>query len=219
VLVVLVAVVVRGGCPEGQAGTILFDNLNAPLPNGASYVTNTQWGAQAFATSATAFVIDEVSMRLWNQNGTTGGYALQIWDASGTAGSPGVQVGSNLATGLAENLSGDPTGILNVPGLNFVLSPSTTYYLVAVGTGLTDVDPGFGPGPGTLAWNMTDTNPSGAYSYAGGSWAGPTTQNFYMQVTAVPEPSFGIAVMIIGLGTVAWRSRSSVARRGWRAAE
>ena len=88
-------------------------------------------------------------------------------------------MGSALSTGLAQNLIGTPVSLLSVTGLNRVLAPSTTYYLVAAGTTLTDIpdpDPSEPPQPGYLGWNMTDTATSGlsgvyASTNSGTTWS------------------------------------------------
>lgn len=193
-----------------RAGVVLFDNLSAGQPNGYFGVTNSQWVAQAFSTTATDYVLDEVSLRLWNQNGTTGNFEIQVWDASGDSGRPGAQVGSAIYTGQAASL-GDSTSLLTIPGLSVALGANTTYYLVARGTTLTEVDPGFGPSPGSLAWNATDVITSNSYDTVNGSsWGGPYAQNLYMKVTAVPEPSTEI---VICAGLAAWVIRRH--RRSW----
>ena len=173
--------------PGAISAAILFDNLSAGSPNGYFGVTNGQWAAQAFSTSSTAFTISDVTLNMFNQNATTGGYELQIWTATGASGSPGSQVGSAIYTGLAENLGSGP---LTINGLSVALAPSTSYYLVTRGVSLTNVSGFEEPLPGYLAWNATDVNTSASFSTVDGvSWSGPFSQNLYMKVEAVPEPS------------------------------
>jgi len=165
-------------------------------------VANSQWVAQAFSTTATGYVLEEVSLQLWNQNGTTGSFEIQVWNALGLSGRPGAQVGSAIFTGQAGSL-GDSTSLLTIPALSVALAANTPYYLVARGTTLTDVNGGFlGPLPGSLAWNATDVNTSNSYDTVDGTnWGGPYSQNLYMKVTAVPEPSTEI---MIGAALAAW---------------
>jgi hypothetical protein len=173
---------------RGHAATIIFDNLNAPLPNGALFISNTNLVAQAFTTTGTDFVLNAVHLKLYNQNGTTGGYELQLRDTTGASGGPGAQVGAALYTGLAQGLSGTPGSLLSVTGLNRVLAPNTTYYLVAAGTTLTDVpdpyDSNEPPQPGYLAWNMTSTLSTGARS--SGAWGNAYSYSGYMKIEAGP---------------------------------
>jgi len=185
-----------------RAGEVLFDNLSAGSPNGDFGVANSQWVAQAFSTTATGYVLEEVSLQLWNQNGTTGSFEIQVWNALGLSGRPGAQVGSAIFTGQAGSL-GDSTSLLTIPALSVALAANTPYYLVARGTTLTDVNGGFlGPLPGSLAWNATDVNTSNSYDTVDGTnWGGPYSQNLYMKVTAVPEPSTEI---MIGAALAAW---------------
>jgi len=167
-------------------GAVIFDNLSAPLPNGASNISNTQHVAQAFTTTATDFVLTAVSLKLYNQNGTTGSYELQLWDNGGASGAPGTQVGAALYTGLAESLSGT---LLSVTGLNRTLAANTTYYLLAAGRSLTDdVSDPSDPITGYLGWNMTDTLSTGSYvsGDSGANWTGPFPYSGYMKIEAGP---------------------------------
>ena len=173
------------------AEVILFDNLAAGSPNGSFGVSNTQWTAQSFATTSAGFILDEVSIPLWNQNGTSGNFEIQVWDALGAGGRPGAQVGAAVYTGLAQNLGSSYGSLLAVSGLNFTLAPSTSYYLVAAGTSLTDIPDDFFSIPGTLYWDATNVVTSPAYDTgnSGANWNGPFSQYLYMKVAAVPEPS------------------------------
>lgn len=185
-----------------RAAMVLFDNLTAPNPNGATYITNTQISAQKFLTT-TESRLSTVSLRLWNQNNTFGSYQIQIWDATGVAGSPGAQVVSDLFTGFAEDLSNDSDNILTVSDLDVILDADTAYFIVLRGNSLTDIESHFPddpPLPGALAWNMTDTNPSGAYDGGPPVWSGPYTQNYYMKIEAnvVPEPTSALLLLLSG---------------------
>ncbi len=183
--------------PTIRAEVILFDNLAAGSPNGDYFVTNTQLAAQAFTTTATDAVVSEVSLRLRNFNGTSGGYQIQIWDSSGSSGSPGNQVGAAIYTGLAENL-GRSASLLTIPGLSVSLGASTTYYMVATGTSLAS--------GGIVGWGATDVVTTGAYDSAGSGWNGPYTQSLYMKVSAVPEPE-SVTIVTVGLAAGWMRSR------------
>ena len=190
--------------PASRAGVVLFDNLSAGAgqANGSTGVTNTVWLTQAFTTTATDFVLDSVSLRLWNQNGTSGNFELQVWDALGASGSPGAQVGSAIYTGLAQNLGRSYGSLLTVPSLNVLLAASTNYYLLARVTSLTDVSGVQFTVAGTLYYDQTNLITSASYvtGDSGTSWFGEGT-NTFMSVTAVPEPSPAI---MIAAGLAAW---------------
>lgn len=194
-----------------SAAVVLFDNLSAGSPNGNMGVSNTQWPAQAFSTTATDFVLDEVELQLWNNTGTTGTFELQVWDALGASGTPGSQVGGAIYTGLAQNLSGSSSGLLTASSLNVTLAASTNYYLVARGTSLTDVGTPPFTFSGGLAWNQTNVNTTATYvtPNSAGSWTGPMATDSFMRVTAVPEPATG---MLVVAALVAWWPRRCVQR-------
>ena len=120
-------------------------------------------------------------------------------------------MGSAIYTGQAASL-GDTDSLLTIAGLSVALGANTTYNLVARGTTLTEVGSAPFTSPGSLAWNATDVITSNSYSTINGSeWSGPFTQNLYMKVSAVPEPSTAI---MIGAALAAW-----VIRRHRRAPE
>lgn len=212
----LVALALSGA--PARAAIILFDNLPAGSPNGSYGVRNTQWSAQSFSTTTSGFILSEVALRLWNQNGTSGNFEIQVWDALGTSGRPGAQVGAAVYTGLAQDLGNTEGSLLTVSGLNFTLVPDTTYYLVAAGTGLADIPGPFGNRPGQLYWDATDVLTSPAYDTvdSGATWDGPYTQNLYMKVTAasaaVPEPgTWATAALLVGgAALLRWRQRKKV---------
>ena len=176
---------------HSSRAAVIFDNLSAPDPNGYIGVSNTQYVAQAFTTTATDFVLTAVYVQLFNQNSTTGDYELQLWNSGGTSGAPGAQLaGPALYTGQAQNLGSYGT-LLSVTGLNRTLAANTTYYLVAAGISLTDIipsDPNDPIYPGSLGWNMTDTVSTGAYDSgdSGANWTSPFTYSGYMKIEAGP---------------------------------
>jgi len=214
-LPLLIALVVSAA--PAQAA-IIFNNLAAGSPNGSWGVSNSQWSAQSFSTTSSGFILSEVALRLWNQNGTSGNFELQVWDALGASGRPGAQVGSAIYTGLAENLGSEEGSLLTVSGLNVTLVPDTTYYMVAAGTSLADIPDDDFPMPGTLYWDATDVLTSPAYdtSNSGVDWNGPYSQNLYLKVTAasaaVPEPgTWAAAALLVGGAAFArWRKRKQV---------
>lgn len=205
------------GAPA-RAAIILFDNLSSTDPNGSFGVSNTQWTAQSFSTTSSGFILSEVALRLWNQNGTSGNFEIQVWDALGTSGGPGVQVGAAVYTGLAQDLGNTEGSLLTVSGLNFTLVPDIDYYLVVAGTSLADIPDFFFPSPGTLYWDATNDLTSPAYDTgdSGAGWNGPFAQNLYMKVTAtstaIPEPGTWAAASLLvgGAALMRWRKRKKV---------
>ena len=208
---------------QGQAA-VIFDNLSK-TSNGSMVVSNTQSIAQAFHTTATDFILTGVQLRLYNMNGTTGGYELQLWDATGASGSPGVQTGAALYTGLAQNLTASPPPIgslLSVTGLNRTLAANTTYYLVVAGTNLSSVAlPGPAiPGipafsvPGSLAWSTTTiwtAGGGGMFSKPGATWSSQSGYGMMKieagpgSATSVPDAGHtpaALGVILAGLATL-----------------
>lgn len=192
------------------AGTILFDNLSAGSPNGSYGVSNTQWVAQSFSTTNESFILSDILLRLWNQNETSGSFEIQVWDVLGTLGTPGSQVGTTIYTGLAQNLSSSYEGLLTITGLSVTLAPNTAYYLVAKGATLVDIPSPFDDLlPGFLYWDATDVNTSATYDTTGSGWNGPSGQDMYMKVSAVPEPTtYGLVLGSISLATLRRRRKA-----------
>jgi hypothetical protein len=190
-----------------SASVVLFDNLSAGSPNGNVNATNTVWLAQAFSTTSTGFILTDASLRLWNQSGTTGNFEVQVWDSLGASGKPGAQVGPTIYIGQAEDLGGNGS-LLSITDLNVPLVADTTYYLVVAGAGLTDTESGseflF---PGSLAWDATDVNTMPSYDAINSDWIGPFATNYYMQITAVPEPTSTLLILLAGGTLLARRKR------------
>lgn len=138
----------------------MFDNLAEPQ-NGNVNITNSNWIAQSFTTTASGFILSEVSLRLWNNSGTTGPFGIQIWDATGVNGSPGAQVGGTPSfVDPADLLSTTSGGLVDAATLrNVTLAAMTNYYVLVRGVALTDVVDSFGdPRPGYIALDCSGTN-------------------------------------------------------------
>ena len=175
---------------QSRAAAVLFDNLGQP---GGGYSSTFPVSlAQAFTTTSTDFVLSEVSLPLWRQAGAAGTYEILVWDSTGDGRSPGAQVGSAIHTGFAENLSTTGGSLLTISGLNIALSPSTTYYLVSRNTSVAPA--------ADLFWKLSNINTSSFYEFSFGSWGGlVTASNMEMKITAVPEPSAGV-LLVLGIG-------------------
>ena len=179
-----------GQVAQTRAASVLFNNLGQP---GSGYSSTSRVSlAQGFATTSTDFVLSEVSLPLWRQAGATGTYEILVWDSTGDDGMPGAQVGAAIHSGLAENLSTTGGSLLTISGLNIVLSPSTAYYLVSRNTSVTPA--------GGLNWKLSNNNTSRFYELDSENiWGGPYPSNMEMKITAVPEPSAGV-LLVLGIG-------------------
>lgn len=204
---------------------VLADNL-AQTFDGTVNLQNSVFIAQSFQTNSLGSTLTDVSLRLFNSSGTTGAFELQVWDSTGTGGRPGAQVGSAFYSGLAENLGTTLPGLLAVTGLNVPLVANRTYYIVARGVSLTEVDLGGDLFPGYLSWSSTPSSggtgfPAAKWTSAdsGASWVGPFTgYNYGMRIVAVPEPSTW-ALAGLSSGVLAWAAsrRSRTGERAGRA--
>ena len=191
-LIGVTLLVCLGQVSQSRAAAVLFDNLGQP---GSGYSSTSLVSlAQAFATTSTNFVLSEVSLPLWRRAGAAGTYEILVWDSTGGGGSPGAQVGSAIHSGLAENLSTTGGSLLTISGLNVTLLPSTTYYLVSRNTSVAPA--------GDLLWKLSNINTSPFYELESeNNWGGPFPTNMEMKITAVPEPSAGVLLML-GIGGV-----------------
>lgn len=198
--------------PAAIGAVAIFDNMAAGSPNGAFGVGNQQWSAQAFTTTQSNYTISEVSLRLWNQNGTSGAFQVGIFDASGASGSPGSTPATIIYTGLAEELGSSDGSVLQISGLSVSLLPETNYYLAVLGTELTEVlmFDEFSS-PGTLYWGATDVNNGPVFSTgdSAANWSGPYPQNLYMSISAeaVPEPGVPGMLALVAMTTLGLRRR------------
>jgi hypothetical protein len=165
--------------PGTSAATpvVLIDNLAEPPTqtfNGRA-VSNLNWQALGFSTSATAFRISQVSVPMANPFLNTGNYFLAVYDRSGAGGVPGAKV-ADVGTADAATLStvmSNPT-VLDFVGLNIGLSPAAHYYLVIGGVNLS------GQFFESITWSRTDSTsgtgfpaPRTETNDAGNSWFGP----------------------------------------------
>ena len=197
---------------SAQASLVtLADNIGNTEFNTA-FTTNSDWQAQAFTTTATAYTITDVALLLSNFTATTGSFDLSIYDSTGTDGSPGAKV-ADVRTGIDAITIGLTTALYDVPGLSISLSPGTQYYLAVTATTLSE-DVTYG-----IEWSYTEattgTGFPSAYSFSnngGASWINLPDNTFtnpsMMRIqasdpTAVPEPST-YALLCIGLGVVGY---------------
>lgn len=185
----LTAIWLFGLAQSTHAADTIANNL-ANTRNGGQSVNVNSWAAQAFTTSLTAYVLDSVTVNMSRDlNVTAGSIELIIYDSSGTAGRPGSTASSVFATiDAVSQLSGTVADI-TFNGLNVVLNPTTTYYLVLRGVGIT--------GGGDALWSYTNTTTGTGFpsNYSetndgGTSWDAPVQSSPQkMAITAVPEPS------------------------------
>ena len=141
-----------GVTPASAAGVDLSNNLSQPFSDQA-LVDKTNWHTQGFATDATHTQITTVSLPLCKEVGVTGSYEVQIWTATGAGATPGSRVADVAASAPTSVLStcvlsgASPT--VTFSSLAIDLSPSTTYYLLVSGVGIT--------GTGFVKWDYTST--------------------------------------------------------------
>jgi len=210
-----VAVAVGGLGQSATASVVLIDSLNGATADGSVDISDTQWAAQTFTTTASDYVLDLLTVRLYNNAATAGDMVVSIYDATGAGGRPGSLVRNVIFQEVADlgtSLS-DTTRVARIfaadPYPSRVLSPSTTYYVVIKGSGITG---------GTGKWTWTNTNTGtgvsgsvSSYSTDGSTWGAPqATVPLQLQVTAVPEPSGLALAAIAGSGAMGWRQRARV---------
>jgi hypothetical protein len=210
-----VAAAVGGLSQSATASVVLINSVDGASADGSVDISDTQWAAQTFTTTASDYVLDLLSVRLYNNGATAGDMAVSIYDATGAGGTPGSfirRVFDQDVTSLGTSLS-NPTEVFRIfaadPYPSRVLSPSTTYYVVIKGSGITG---------GTGKWTWTNTNTGtgvsgsvSSYSTDGSTWGAPqATVPLQLQVTAVPEPSGLALAAIAGSAAMGWRQRKRV---------
>jgi len=178
--------------------------------NGNAQVSNTRFEAQSFATNATDFVIDSVTVSVQKDSAFSAGTLnLFFFDATGAGGTPGSSVQVNpIASVPAASLTTTIDANYTFSLLNYVLAPSTNYFVVLGGSDLTGAD--------FFGWNFTNsTNGIGfpsSYSRSddgGVNWRNvDLTQPQKMTVTAVPEP-LTIGLGAVGAALLCWLGRRS----------
>ncbi|WP_295436213.1 choice-of-anchor R domain-containing protein [uncultured Thiodictyon sp.] len=176
----------------------LSDNVSQAFA-GFRPIASLDLKAQAFSTTDSAFRLTDVALPLARDIGTGGNLLVSIFNNSGTGGTPGAKM-ADVATVLASSL-GTSSALYDIPNLSITLMPSTSYFLVLSGVGLTG---------GFVNWSATSSTsgtgfPSARYSSAdgGASWSGynmftPNQMRIQADAGAVPEPAT-LALLAIGL--------------------
>lgn len=192
--------------PGVSSAAVLSDNLANPADFERPF-SDTSWVAQEFATTATAFTVNSITVPLSKAVGATGTAQLSIFSSVG--GLPGSSLGLFASTDIATQVTTASTNY-TFSGSTVTLAPSTSYYLVL------NALPGIS---GAVRWGGTfDTTGIGfpsAYSQnnfsgSSGLWTGRAlTQPNRMRIEAVPEPGLIplAACGVAGLLLVARRRR------------
>ncbi len=200
---VLASVLVIIASPAARAAD-LANNL-ASSSFGGNIITDSIWQAQAFTTLPTDFVLTSITLQLRKGLvGTTGTLNISIYDSTGTGNRPGTAVGAVLATADVSTFTQEMVEY-TFSGLNRVLSPTTTYYLVLSGTSITNGNAQWAVTSSTIGTgfpsNFADTLNSGT------TWSAPLQSDpMIMRIVAVPEPST-YALGAICTGTLSYLGR------------
>lgn len=196
-----------------SAFTIDLANNLAETPGGSSAIDNLHWTGQQFQTTGSAYIINYVAIPLSrSSHSSAGNFELDIYD-DGLTTQVAVVFNSPL-TAL-----GTTSVLFEVPNLNIVLNPATSYYLVLKGIGMAETAPDESTLGGTVYWDYTTALagtgfPSGYVSFEGGTPSAPDfTDPQLMRIQAVPEPStFGLlGIGLAATGFATRRPKSSIA--------
>ena len=204
-LTIMAALILPLTVSLAQASVTLADSVNGYTLGYERNFTNTRWAGQAFATTATAYTITDVTLELVNIYSCTGAFSISIFDSLGVDGRPSGLVADVMTGNDAASIT-TPALFTYTPVSGILLAPSTTYYLVLRGTSLDSeigwsyASDGSGSGGGF---------PSNESSYNNNvhTWSPPSLTStpqimiINASATAVPEPST-YALLCISLGVV-----------------
>lgn len=201
----LLALTLPWAGPTLASPVSLYDNLSQD-GDYMTAITNTEWAAQGFATTATAFTLTTVEAAIFSDTPSTGTFALEIWSPAG--GAPGTKV-AEVFSGNANQLTGSTFA---VSGLNLALSAGTSYFLLIKGVSLDEFS--------NLQWRYADaaggTGLPSAFAQttdAGLNWSTAseeTPQKMRIEAaTEMPVPAVP-ALMAIGLAGLHLTRRRSV---------
>jgi hypothetical protein len=204
-----VAMVVALTTTTVQAG-VIYDTRNVEAP----YTLTTQGTSMlafAFRTTTTEFVINEVEVKIAGSN-LTGNVNVSIYDAiEGSMMTPGVQIGSDIGSINAANLT-DSGSIFAFTGLTRSVNPNANYYLVFSPSNLSGGAVSF---RGTTLTDGILNGSGGISGKSAGTWISFSSIYGIAYVSAssgggsggtVPEPT---SMAIFGLGALglAYRNR------------
>ncbi len=189
----------------------IYDNLTQPVSVNGSF-SNGTWPALSFRTTDVGYILESVTIPMWNPNLlNTGTITFRVYNSGGPGGTPGLAMGATLGTISIAGISSSSYQNVTFSGLNRTLTANTNYWIVTQARDLGGLY--YVGATNTAGGIVTGSQGNSVTTTGGASWSAPSTSLFVIgRVTAVPEPSTyvlaGLSVLAIAFAA---RSRSTKA--------
>jgi PEP-CTERM motif len=213
-IITVIVVVLAPLCLIQAQGTVYVSNLEQPS-TGSDPAASDSWVAAGFQTGTNVggYALDSIQLAMLDDSGTPNNFMVMIY---GNKNDLTISPGSSLATLDGPVNPSTPGSYTYIPPSNFMLSPSTVYFIVLTS--------GTMVGNGAYNWShavANSYNPTGGWFSLGGGWtsndgsswngSAAAFSQFAITATTIPEPGI---LFLLGLGALAFLNHH---RNAWGA--